>query len=333
MGHNLSAGHEPSITPGIVNLMTCQTTNFTDANFAASWEMNTPEGGYATTMSYSGRHKFRFYSTGGELRVPTSFLLRYLTQTHIDILYTPYSTGSHPDTLVFNCCTPTENNLLGIKYLIQRRLCTKKRTTETSQVVTICEGETYLGYHDSGQYAETYQNKNGCDSIHTVNLVIESLPEVSSISGQTDIVQNTPENYQVSHHFGSNYHWSITNGEILSGHNTNTVSVHWFAGPEGELCVTESNENKCQSQESCMSVSILNLQLFPNPTLHNLSIIWGGNQEEQFSFSIYSSDGRLIQNGIIVNGADIQMENLPSGIYFVEIFKEDLKVIRKITKM
>ena len=43
----------------------------------------------------------------------------------------------------------------------------------TSESNIICDGDSYLGYTATGVYVDTFTNANGCDSIHTLDLVVE----------------------------------------------------------------------------------------------------------------------------------------------------------------
>jgi len=49
---------------------------------------------------------------------------------------------------------------------------------ETTEDITICADETYLGWSETGTYTRTLEAANGCDSIVTTNLTVESNPEI-----------------------------------------------------------------------------------------------------------------------------------------------------------
>src|ERR1051326_7719595 len=53
--------------------------------------------------------------------------------------------------------------------------------------------------------------------------------------------------YSITNNSGSTYTWSITNGVIQSGQNTNSVSVKWFAPGTGTIYATEMNSVGCDS--------------------------------------------------------------------------------------
>ncbi|MGJ8665070.1 MAG: T9SS type A sorting domain-containing protein [Patiriisocius sp.] len=69
--------------------------------------------------------------------------------------------------------------------------------------------------------------------------------------------------------------------------------------------------------------------IFPNPTSNNLSINTNGFSISEIS--IYTSKGRLIASEIY-NGQTIDVSSLNSGIYFLELFSEGKKTVKKFIK-
>ncbi len=76
-------------------------------------------------------------------------------------------------------------------------VCTPFETTED---VTICANETYLDWSETGTYTRTLKAANGCDSIVTTNLTVESNPEiieyVEICEGETYLFRNETGTWQ-----------------------------------------------------------------------------------------------------------------------------------------
>lgn len=68
-----------------------------------------------------------------------------------------------------------------------------------------------------------------------------------------------------------------------------------------------------------------NIGIFPNPT-NNSFTISGINGFQQMN--IYSFDGKLVKCEIIDCGQSIDISELPQGLYYVNINKQDFKLIK-----
>ncbi len=83
-------------------------------------------------------------------------------------------------------------------------------------------------------------------------------------------------NYSYQSTAESTYSWTVTGGAINSGQGTSEVEVVWAVEGLGIICVQETNNEGCQSNENCMNVAViptsineidgtLNVNVFPNP--------------------------------------------------------------------
>ena len=71
-------------------------------------------------------------------------------------------------------------NNVGIDIPLQMtNLCGGQSGVETNVEVTICEGEEYEGYTQTGIYMDAFQTTAGCDSIRTLMLTVNPLKEVT----------------------------------------------------------------------------------------------------------------------------------------------------------
>jgi len=79
--------------------------------------------------------------------------------------------------------------------------------------------------------------------------------EAGSISGSSVSSPLTTEAYNYSPSFGDGFEWTVTNGEIVGGQGTNTISVLWNVGTQGVVSVVNRNE-VCVSEIVSLEVSL-----------------------------------------------------------------------------
>lgn len=89
------------------------------------------------------------------------------------------------------------------------------------------------------------ENSTNCEGNDIVELVFSSSPVITSIIGNKDAIINETASYYVNENLGSIYNWNITNGEIISGTNSNYIEVKWTNLGTGNLSVTETNQYGC----------------------------------------------------------------------------------------
>ena len=64
-----------------------------------------------------------------------------------------------------------------------------------------------------------------------VSVSIPIIPPTTDINGATIVCSNATQTYTVPKWLSVYYDWSVTNGTIVSGQGTNTITIHWDAGP------------------------------------------------------------------------------------------------------
>ena len=76
-----------------------------------------------------------------------------------------------------------------------------------------------------------------------------------------------------------------------------------------------------------------NVQLFPNPTTGKVEIT-GLSSIGQFTFSVISADGKVVQLGEEVSARllEIDLSNQPNGLYMIELKGQDAVVRKRILK-
>ncbi len=124
------------------------------------------------------------------------------------------------------------------------------------------------GAAGSGNVSVTETNSVGCDGI-PVNLpVTVKKPVTSSITGSIQVCSNSIQSYSVINTPGSTYSWEAPSGTIVSGANTNSITVN-FASYSSQtpsaVWVVETNSGCSGGQD------VLGINVNPNPAANTIS--------------------------------------------------------------
>lgn len=170
---------------------------------------------------------------------------------------------------------------------------------------------------------------------------------------------NDPHQYQW--HFGDGYHTMVSdydgNSDFIYEYDKSieraTIVFTLIKGNEklffSQEVVFKQNvdafdykikEDEPTDEESLTAINpnMVNCSMFtvfPNPTAGNLTINFHENENKIFDIKIYSNIGILLKSFINLNHQsriELNLEDLPSGIYFLIITSENNTEIRKILK-
>ena len=72
------------------------------------------------------------------------------------------------------------------------------------------------------------------------------------------------------------------------------------------------------------------IQVFPNPTNGTFQIL--GINTERWMLNIKTSIGSLVRIQLLNQAEQVNISNLPSGIYFLELKNEDQTIIKQVVK-
>ena len=198
-----------------------------------------------------------------------------------------------------------------------------------------------MTYTESNNTAtDTFVNAAGCDSIVTLNLVVNNT-FISDQPMDLNIVQSSNAEFNVvTTKTGLTFQWqtdmgtgfqTITNAGQYSGTQTATLTVS---------SVTTTNDNqkfRCiVSDGDCIDTSEIatltigkadvpersltkDFTVYPNPTKDVVFI----STKASFtgtSYTVYSSSGALIRNGSITSEiTTLDIQDLQEGIYFIQL--------------
>ncbi|OIP01425.1 MAG: hypothetical protein AUJ98_04585 [Bacteroidetes bacterium CG2_30_33_31] len=199
---------------------------------------------------------------------------------------------------------------------------------------TICQGETYIfgNQHltQSGDYYDTLQKVNSCDSILKLSLYVRYLNMNMNVINGISI-----------HAFanGVNFQWldCDSNFAKISG----ATSQNFYPTVNGNYAVIISDSH-CTDTSICYAITMIDgiqnydndfsLSIRPNPSQSSFVIHQSGINQN-YSFKIYNSINQcIIQNDNVSNDLIISNESWPNGIYFILIKTKNQSLMQKIIK-
>lgn len=176
-----------------------------------------------------------------------------------------------------------------------KRICAGDTTTLSFSSVS---GSTYRWTNTSGTYSSTdsvirispaattvyvltnTSKATGCSNSDSVTVTVIPLP-TPKIKGQFSFCGTDAGTYTTPFQDSTNYEWTISNGKILSGQFTNSVSVQWLDTGAASIAVKETNSNGCHKLDTAL-VRI-------NPKPRALFIGYNACQGESIQFTDSSS--------------------------------------------
>jgi hypothetical protein len=167
----------------------------------------------------------------------------------------------------------------------------------------------------NGLISVTAGNACGTSQASTLQVAVIALPTVNAGSDTTVCANDFPISLTATGN-ATSYSWN-------TGANTATTTIT-AAGTytvTGTLNGCSSTDNVVVISDPCAGIEEnqeLTFQLYPNPS--NAVINITANSDEQFDYSIYSMDGKLMIVGVMNNGViSISVNQFAPGKYFTKI--------------
>lgn len=210
--------------------------------------------------------------------------------------------------------------------------------------------KTYL-VSDSGTYAVKYAI-NMCEAnlSNTKTFSLLTKPTVDAVVGSTNPVRGETNNYTVTAVSGNTYTWSTsTNGTILSGNGTSSITARFNSVDSGTVTVQSRSTAGCLSTPSSLRVLVapavgLNefdanaaLRIYPIPATNILHISFDAQKAQQAEIRLVNLLGQtvILKQVSLISGEntfELGLEQLPKGVYMVEIIGAYTKAVKRITK-
>jgi hypothetical protein len=171
----------------------------------------------------------------------------------------------------------------------------------------------------AGSYTAHIEDTNGC-SANEIFQITQPSGQFPNISGPISVDNLMSTSYNTNFVNNYSYSWNVTGGVITNGTDS-TVNVQWGINMLGSITVTQIDSSGCTLSETIYvqvgtSVQEINeaISVYPNPTMDNLFI------QSVYSFQeirILNEMGQEVYR--LPNVHSINVENLPSGVYFLHL--------------
>ena len=176
----------------------------------------------------------------------------------------------------------------------------------------------------SGQYQFVYSDTLGCDSIVTLDLTVIAIDTTIIVDSTSMLLTAAAQN--------AIYQWFDCTSGFLPIANATNASFQPVAN--GSYAVSITTPNGCTDTSACINVSTIGitefinseLKLFPNPTTGKLRVNSNGAILNIVVLDILGN--QLLQQ----NAPDIDLTNLPAGVYLVKVQGENGTTINRIVK-
>jgi hypothetical protein len=194
---------------------------------------------------------------------------------------------------------------------------------------TWIDGLTYTSSNNTATFNIVGGASNGCDSLVTLDLTINSVSDIStSLSGLTVTANNS----------GATYQWLDCDNaySVIAGETGSSLVV----SANGDYAV-QLTENGCVDTSACTTIDFVGLadesfgnefSIYPNPTNGNFSVDLGTNYAS-VKTTITDLTGRIIHASDFSHSTIINFDiSEPAGIYLLTIESEENKVVFRLVK-
>ncbi len=215
-----------------------------------------------------------------------------------------------------NTYTATFTSTQGCDSTVTLNLNVVSEITETVNA-SICDGDSYA--FDGQQltiadtYTATFLSAGGCDSVVTLNLTVNPLPQPTVTANNADLSTETFATYQ----------WQL-NGNDIQGADQQTYT----ATQNGDYSVVVTDANGCENTSNAVNVTVvsvanydLGFAVYPNPTTGIINIETAINNAE---INIISLEGKVVfSKKATTNNTTIDITALAHGMYIIEVKAEN----------
>lgn len=227
-----------------------------------------------------------------------------------------------------NFATHTLTNIAGCDSIVTLDL-TIRHSSSATDILAACnaytwiDGITYTSSNDVATY--TISNAQGCDSVVTLNLTINSNPQVTATdNGDLTITASG----------GNTYQWiNCGTNALIAGATSSTLTV----SANGSYAAIGMSADNCSDTSECVEINYVGLQdkslsevlVSPNPT-NDLVVI--AFDAAKAILIIRDAQGKLIRQSEIVSGEKVSLVNVETGVYFFELQSQEINAVLRVVK-
>ncbi|MBI2259712.1 MAG: PKD domain-containing protein [Flavobacteriia bacterium] len=197
-----------------------------------------------------------------------------------------------------------------------------------SETQSACDSYTWpldgQTYYETGSYFATIPNALGCDSLVTLDLTINAIDNSVSVVGITITANEVDAQYQ----------W-------LDCNNGNTpivgANLQSFTPTQNGLYAVRITKNSCTEESDCVTISSVGINestsskigIYPNP-FENFIMV--NSESKNIKYSISEISGKIVESNQMIQNSKINTAHLQKGIYIIELFDNNDKVMHKVIK-
>jgi len=191
----------------------------------------------------------------------------------------------------------------------------------------LCKHDVYnwqgTDYTTAGTYTASYTSINGCDSIYTLDLTVDSVDIGVTLTNVTITADSTADAYQ----------WLDCNNGYAPIGGANSQSYTATANGNYAVLITQG---LCSDTSACVAVATIGiatqsttgLSIYPNPATNQITISSASN--EQTFVSIYDVQNKLMMQTQFLSSKQIDVSKLAKGIYLVRIQSQSKELNTKL---
>ena len=177
------------------------------------------------------------------------------------------------------------------------------------------DGNTYTASTNTPTYTIVGGSSQGCDSVVTLNLTINTVDNSTSTAANTITANAT----------GATYQWlDCDNGNaVITGETTQSYT----ATANGNYAV-EVTQNGCVDTSSCVNITGVGLEeynkavvsIYPNPTSGLITVSLKNVPTHEANFTLTTLEGKIIkQEKVISTTILMDLSDYPKGIYVLKM--------------
>jgi hypothetical protein len=199
---------------------------------------------------------------------------------------------------------------------------------------SICSYDSfYFGgkYLDTaGTYMATFRNKDGCDSMVTLNLNVYPFRTVTLVRSTLNNIK-TDSGYVAYYWYFNDWKQLNASGYILAA---NTTGSYYVIAEDANNCKFKSNVY-VHNPAGVIGNNANDIRVFPIPSSHLLNIESNSTFDKNTTIYLYSMEGKLVLEQKIIGKSSkfsIDLSSVMKGLYILKIESENQSIERRIEK-